>query len=1665
MGAYTQYDAGVTAVSNILDDIAKRQSDRLAKEMNEIINNQMKTLYAEEMKTYSADVNTKLSNIRLSLDTLDNNKNEILKRHQDGSAYTEDEKKQIQNIEATEAELKKEKADLFNAYYNNGFDFQTQDTKWVCTICGAKNPIGASVCTVCNGKKPDENHIMFDKASTDITNTVSKPDTVNLAFNNKADVRKFAIDMEKQGVKCVIIAEKMNHQYLVMVDNKNMPAVKKYSSDEHMSIHEFKDYDVTGISALATSGEVSHFYGRTIKSEFYTTTDAGKTIAKYNRNSKMVKNFLKGRFGQPSSFETRRRGWESLEDTVINHNRGQANKLADEHFKEALKEYDPRTHKFTGKYKTTDEVLTKINDKWGKPFGQDVFVNKKGDPIMYKMGEESRYRVTTNGTKLEAHKMTNLSLTSDSIISMRTRIMTEYADVLNIKAGKFGGMGHLDKNQLMALKKGMSIKENRLGIGGKMPSEEEIDFLLMTADEGKDHHRIKGAVGIMRTALRYSSTGNGIYQIEKVISRTQQIYKVTKAGKKLIYDNAKRRVQVVRLRNAMNNPDKAKKRADKMLAKKSKAKPKQVKKANRKVKKNKKRIARMEKRDRRRLALANTKIGKFGRNVSKVNRSVKRAVQRSPIGRMVKGITDFVDKIKKKVFKKIALILGVPILGAICIILICLLLSGILSAIASFFAADTPQETMIYHIYEDLDDAQQDWIEEGRDPDKLWDKREKLKYGSLEMYQSDCGSSYLSWTDYINSLSVVDVYDDDGVSTAFKAKMFLDADGNLWVNPFGDMEWMQADDINKEIEEYEEYGCEWDVIPYGTTAHNNNIKDILCMTEVRYEHNIKEGTFGQDFQDTKFVWNIKNILNDIGNFFQSIGDWFSGNTEDPDDYKQTRSYGTICSYALNLWSMSHQTSIELEVRVLKAVTEEELEAKYGRDADEVATPEFLWKNGKCPEVGGCMDADIFFIDDNGTLCLMKADGNLQQIYTATKDIEDSCAIPDFLQTEDGQNATDEQIFEWCKEQDDCWEQAPTPTPYHTPWTNTGGYSTTDGVITTPSVTPTPKIEYTINNGLVTKKTTKYEYQVASNQGSVPTSEPTPTQGTSPSQGTSAPTPTGVIITPSGTIIPTNMDTVVTHTEDLSDYRYWTEITDDDLYVSQGIDKTRYVLLQKGNMFRLISRDKWNEYLEQEKENNMPNACMGNPGSPVPCSTPTPIPTRKNEVYASRGSSTPTPTASNTNTPTPTATSAPTDTPTPTSTATPTPTPVTYYQLQTRTYVEEERYAHKCSFDNRDDGKGEHDGYYCGGHIVAKVHGIVYGISENYLETEEGDIAEAKNPDPDKNKGLIYNANYNGDYKWAVNYWVSPEGVWVDDGFDKGDKNDSYFLARLPDCDDIFDIDLSVRYGNGLFPIHQAQWYKYDGWTNTTINLAVMKYKADWVGMYGFDIPENFGISPLSRKDMDKIVAGLKGYYGEDKITEKREETVRLILSCVGHGQYDMKHHGHCYKYYDWCSSGKNCTKTDCSGFCSYILLEEGVISGAMDTGSLHDGQQRWYGNVKDATIVEPGDCIIKWGGQTSWEAQQTGGTGSHALMYIGCLNEEVELTNGWIIPAGIPLVVDCLQMGEQYDANCGNIYLRLAIDGSNDDYGETLQGIAMSFPSYLARSDNGGYEMYVRKIE
>lgn len=240
--------------------------------------------------------------------------------------------------------------------------------------------------------------------------------------------------------------------------------------------------------------------------------------------------------------------------------------------------------------------------------------------------------------------------------------------------------------------------------------------------------------------------------------------------------------------------------------------------------------------------------------------------------------------------------------------------------------------------------------------------------------------------------------------------------------------------------------------------------------------------------------------------------------------------------------------------------------------------------------------------------------------------------------------------------------------------------------------------------------------------------------------------------------------------------------------------------------------------------------------------------------------------------------------------------------------------------------GDHHGRYCGGHLKAKITGVIYGFTDAEVGAEETGVMIA---------GKV------------------EDGAFIHKDSNKFVLNDSNVFKT---AQDIFDIDAACTHPN-----EREDW---EGWTEENIELTLLKYNMDWEDLYGFDLTTTLGGQALTSADTQEIMEQIKKNY--PGLSEERLSVVERGLNYVGKIGYSQTHHncpldGPCL-----ISKSGPCYLSDCSGFTSNLWIDE--LGGIYTT----DGFRTMLNGKFDSSKNLPGDIIVHYDPN-----------GNHALLYIG----------------------------------------------------------------------------------
>lgn len=410
----------------------------------------------------------------------------------------------------------------------------------------------------------------------------------------------------------------------------------------------------------------------------------------------------------------------------------------------------------------------------------------------------------------------------------------------------------------------------------------------------------------------------------------------------------------------------------------------------------------------------------------------------------------------------------------------------------------------------------------------------------------------------------------------------------------------------------------------------------------------------------------------------------------------------------------------------------------------------------------------------------------------------------------------------------------------------------------------------------------------------------------------------------------------------------------------------------------------------------------------------------------------------------------------------------------------------------------HSYQYCGGHLGVISRGNVFSMTneqlalvgtynEDYQFPVQMDWSDDRY-DEIRGKVITDKVNYSGtvsDAAWSggsetpasdvqgsymghsygLNLYVEG-GNWKE-GFHVVGESDSEENKQYL-CRDIFDVDEMVLKGSNCFGT--KNWNDYEGWNGDNMTLAVLRQTMDWQDVYEFDIPTELGAKVLCQEDIDKIVDALKKKYGSS-FNDGREQAVRIALSWVGKAHYndeDGHNHGLVQSY---CVAADRNFNANCTAGTAWDFIR---------MYSSWTGQTATQSNTIDnskaikspsTSLYLPADIIrhvrsVGAGALVSSDnvnidaddVNEINTSGSNeallmmkrdlAVVYIGELDEDLELSDGTTIKAGQSLTVDLSP-----NKDIGTIYLRRTDATSLCNIGKTKT-------YYYVKNPNGKTWLY-----
>lgn len=370
----------------------------------------------------------------------------------------------------------------------------------------------------------------------------------------------------------------------------------------------------------------------------------------------------------------------------------------------------------------------------------------------------------------------------------------------------------------------------------------------------------------------------------------------------------------------------------------------------------------------------------------------------------------------------------------------------------------------------------------------------------------------------------------------------------------------------------------------------------------------------------------------------------------------------------------------------------------------------------------------------------------------------------------------------------------------------------------------------------------------------------------------------------------------------------------------------------------------------------------------------------------------------------------------------------------------------------------------------EIRGKVITDKVNYSDT----VSDAAWSGGSETPASDVQGSYMG-HSYGLNLYVEG-GNWKE-GFHVVGESDSEENKQYL-CRDIFDVDEMVLKGSNCFGT--KDWDDYEGWNGDNMTLAVLRQTMDWQDVYEFDIPTELGAKVLCQEDIDKIVDALKKKYGSS-FNDGREQAVRIALSWVGKAHYndeDGHNHGLVQSY---CVAADRNFNANCTAGTAWDFIR---------MYSSWTGQTATQSNTIDnskaikspsTSLYLPADIIrhvrsVGAGALVSSDnvnidaddVNEINNSGSNeallmmkrdlAVVYIGELNEDLELSDGTTIKAGQSLTVDLSP-----NKDIGTIYLRRTDATSLCNIGKTKTYYYVKNPddkTWLYRFDYDKYKAF-----
>lgn len=609
---------------------------------------------------------------------------------------------------------------------------------------------------------------------------------------------------------------------------------------------------------------------------------------------------------------------------------------------------------FTGEYSTSNADAENVNlfDKEEKKgyeslttqqlalkWNEDVFLEVQGlskpkeHSAIFKCAEEMKIDLASSDKNIFAK----------NVAKMQTQIF-------KVSNGKL----MLDRNGHLTGKggnkfdiKGFASMEGKVLKAKYGITENQRDALLLTMERGQSFHLMGfEALGLNKFLEKEGQDTALVRDLRKGMSRSRQLYKASKGGLNIYhtqsalahqkkYENMLEKAEKLNPEKADEMFKKAKAYNDKFVKQQEKIRNKAIKKAEKQtIKANSKFGQRIGKMTDNRNAFYK-KLGGIGKKFT-WNKTLKtgEVIQKS-LNLTLNGVFSAINKVKLKIASCV---------GSVLLTLIKFVVLGMVAFLPAFIILSLVDsgDSVALKCKERLEKQTDKWIEELATSAS----KEGRGWGGFGGNWNDIlyTKDYLTGEEYINKY---------GKSIGLEVR-----GGTLYTNIFG-FEPLNSNNLKKITKI--DGGSSLEIVPYGTSSHTNNIKEILCMTDVWFE---LDQDSNASLSDTKREMRRTGRINKRE--LKRSKAQLSG-TEELDEGNYA-TWGRVADYADGLFDISHQESFELELVVLPVKSEG---ARYARCTSIIENTENQLTSGKiyvCPEAdkGGCATvSDFHYFYSNG----------------------------------------------------------------------------------------------------------------------------------------------------------------------------------------------------------------------------------------------------------------------------------------------------------------------------------------------------------------------------------------------------------------------------------------------------------------------------------------------------------------------------------------------------------------------------------------------------------------------------------------------------------------------------------------------------------------------------